>query len=84
MNFMKEREFVLTYDAALTRLNVLEVSRGALADSLRDGRLDLSVWQLVTLLDPKKPAVTRALDKLSVFCLIQHAADEGNRHSILV
>jgi hypothetical protein len=81
---MKEREFVLTYDAALTRLNVLEVSRGALADSLRDGRLDLSAWQLVKLLDPKKPAVTRALDKLSVICLIRHAADEGDRHSILV
>lgn len=76
--------------------------RGALADSIRDDRPDLSARQLAilltvyltdpphtvrglaTLLDLKKPAVTRAIDKLSVLGFIRRATHESDRRSVLV
>lgn len=87
---------------ALTTQDALEVWRGALADSVRDDRPDLSARQLAilltvyltppphtvrglaALLNLKKPAVTRALDKLSVLGFIRRTPDERDRRSILV
>ncbi len=43
-----------------------------------------TVRGLATLLDLKKPAVTRALDKLSVMGFIRRATDEDDRRSVLV
>ena len=86
----------------LTTQDALEVWRGALADSVRDDRADLSARQLAILLTVyltpsphtvrglaaqlklKKPAVTRALDKLSVLGFIRRMVDENDRRSILV
>lgn len=88
--------------AALTTQDALEMWRGALAESVRDDRPDLSARQLAilltvyltspphtvrglaALLNLKKPAVTRALDKLSVLGFIRRATDEDDRRSILV
>ena len=102
VNSMSVRESASNGDTALTTQDALEVWRGALADSVRDDRPDLSARQLAilltvyladpphtvrglaTLLDLKKPAVTRALDKLSVLGFIRRVTDESDRRSVLV
>ena len=102
VNSMSVRGSASNGDTALTTQGVPEVWRGALADSVRDDRPDLSARQLAilltvyltdpphtvrgfaTLFDLKNPAVTRALDKLSVLGFIRRATDENDRRSVIV
>ena len=86
----------------LSSTQILDLWRGALVETVRRDRPDLSARQmallltvyltppphtvrgLAKLLDVSKPAITRAVNRLSELGMVRRKTDEADRRSVLI